>query len=94
MGADERWFPVPRYAFSGKVVSAMFFVDSYERQLDDRGRIILPAKVREAVGREVYITRSPSEKCLHLYTAEEWEVLSMDKLLDTEFIVHHLSELT
>lgn len=53
-----------------------FFVDSYDRQLDDRGRIILPAKVREAAGSVVYITRSPSEKCLHLYTAAEWESLS------------------
>lgn len=54
----------------------MFFVDSYERQLDERGRIILPPKVRDAVGKAVFITRSPSEKCLHLYTEEEWEVLS------------------
>ncbi len=53
-----------------------YFVDEYERQLDDRGRIILPAKVREAVGGCVYITRSPAEKCLHLYTEEEWGVLS------------------
>lgn len=55
---------------------SIFFVDSYERQLDDRGRIILPAKVREKVGSVVYITRSPSEKCLHLYTLEEWESIS------------------
>lgn len=53
-----------------------YFVDEYERQLDDRGRIILPAKVREAMGNCVYITRSPSEKCLHLYTEEEWGVIS------------------
>ena len=53
-----------------------YFVDEYERQLDDRGRIILPAKVREAIGSNVYITRSPSEKCLHLYTEEEWGIIS------------------
>lgn len=53
-----------------------YFVDEYERQLDDRGRIILPAKVREAIGSCVYITRSPAEKCLHLYTQEEWGAMS------------------
>lgn len=52
------------------------FVGEYERQIDERGRIILPAKIREDIGSTVYITRSPSEKCLHLYTEEEWERLS------------------
>jgi MraZ protein len=48
------------------------FVDEYARQLDERGRIILPAKLREAISGTVYITQSTSEKCLHLYTEEEW----------------------
>ena len=49
------------------------FVDEYERQLDERGRIILPSKLREEIHDTVYITQSTSEKCLHLYTEEEWE---------------------
>ena len=49
------------------------FVDEYERQLDERGRIILPSKLREDIFDTVYITQSTSEKCLHLYSAEEWE---------------------
>ena len=48
------------------------FVDEYERQLDERGRIILPSKLREDISGTVYITQSTSEKCLHLYTEEEW----------------------
>ena len=48
------------------------FVDEYERQLDERGRIILPSKLRDSVQNTVYITQSTSEKCLHLYTEEEW----------------------
>ena len=48
------------------------FVDEYERQLDERGRIILPSKLREDGNGTVYITQSTSEKCLHLYTEEEW----------------------
>lgn len=52
------------------------FVDEYPRQIDDRGRIILPAKVREDLSETIYITRSMSDKCLQLYTEEEWEKLS------------------
>ncbi len=51
----------------------VMFVDEYERQLDERGRMILPSKLREAVSGTVYVTQSPSEKCLHLYTEDEWE---------------------
>ena len=49
------------------------FVDEYERQLDERGRFILPSKLRDEIKNTVYITQSTSEKCLHLYTEEEWE---------------------
>lgn len=52
------------------------FVDEYPRQLDERGRIILPAKVREKMSDTVYVTRSMSDKCLHLYTQEEWDKIS------------------
>ena len=52
------------------------FVDEYPRQLDERGRIILPAKVREAMSGIVYVTRSMSDKCLYLYPKEEWERIS------------------
>ena len=57
----------------------MFFVDEFDRQLDERGRIILPSRIREKLMPCVYITRSPSEKCLHVYTVDEWQVMS-DKL--------------
>ena len=49
------------------------FVDEYERQLDERGRIILPSKLRDDICDTVYITQSTSEQCLHLYTEEEWQ---------------------
>lgn len=52
------------------------FVGEYQRQLDDRSRFILPAKIREKLSGTVYITRSPIDKCLNLYTEEEWESIS------------------
>lgn len=54
----------------------VFFVGEYTRQLDDRGRFILPAKIREKLSGIVYITKAPLEKCLNLYTEEEWESIS------------------
>ena len=51
------------------------FVDEYPRQLDERGRIILPAKVRENMSETVYVTRSMSDKCLQLYTQDSRSVL-------------------
>lgn len=55
------------------------FVDEYERQLDERGRIILPSKIRSMTGNTVYVTQAPFDKCLHLYTEEEWETVA-DKI--------------
>lgn len=54
----------------------VFFVGEYPRQLDERGRFILPAKIREKLSGTVYITRSPLEGCLNLYSEEEWEKIS------------------
>ncbi len=58
---------------------SVFFVDELERQLDERGRFILPAKLRDTLSKTVYITPSVSDKCLHLYPEDEWKTLS-DKI--------------
>ncbi|MBQ3472204.1 MAG: division/cell wall cluster transcriptional repressor MraZ [Clostridia bacterium] len=52
------------------------FVDEYPRQLDERGRLILPAKIREMISETVYVTCSLSDNCLLLFTEEEWSNLS------------------
>lgn len=52
------------------------FVGKYPRQLDERGRFILPAKIREKLSGTVYITQSPVDSCLNLYTEEEWEAIA------------------
>ncbi len=52
------------------------FVGEYPRQLDERGRFILPAKIREKLSGTVYITKAPLEKCLNLYTEEEWNSMA------------------
>ena len=52
------------------------FVGEYQRQLDNRGRFILPAKIRENLSGTVYITRSPIDRCLNLYNEDEWETIA------------------
>lgn len=52
------------------------FVDEYSRQLDERGRMILPPKVRESLSETVYVTQAPSDRCLHIYSQAEWDKVS------------------
>ena len=54
----------------------VYFVGEFPRQLDDRGRFVLPAKIREKLEGTVYITRAPAEKCLNLYTETEWVTIA------------------
>lgn len=58
------------------VFPVVCFVGEYERQMDDRNRFILPAKIRDKLSGTIYITKAPVEKCLNLYTEEEWEIIA------------------
>ena len=44
---------------------------SYQHTLDTKGRIFIPAKMRDELGDAFYVTISP-EKCLTAYTEEGW----------------------
>ena len=44
----------------------------YHHSIDDKGRLIIPAKLREELGEEFVITRG-LDKCLFVYSKEEWE---------------------
>jgi MraZ protein len=56
-------------AFSGK----------YYYTVDLKGRIIIPAPLREIItsnySPKLYITNAPFDKCLYIYPAEEWNKL-------------------
>ena len=72
-----KWLIFGRFPINGKDGDDMvYFVGEYPRQLDERGRFILPAKIRENLSGTVFITRSPIDDCLNLYTQEEWEIIS------------------
>ena len=47
-------------------------IGEYHHNIDDKGRLTLPAKFREELGTEVIVTRG-LEECLFLYTKVEWD---------------------
>lgn len=52
------------------------YVGKYQRQLDERGRLILPAKIREKLSETVIVAPSPTDECLNLYPEEEWQAIA------------------
>ena len=55
----------------------------YQHSLDTKGRLIIPAKLREGLGETFVITRG-LENCLFVYPQKEWEQLSL-KLKELPF---------
>lgn len=47
----------------------------FHHTIDEKGRIIIPAKFRNELGSELVVTRG-LDKCLFLYSKSEWEKLS------------------
>ena len=48
------------------------FTGEYHHSIDTKGRLIVPAKLRESLGDRFFIVKGV-DKCLNLYTNEEWE---------------------
>ena len=47
----------------------------YEHSLDAKGRLFIPAKLREELGNEFFVTVS-AERCLTIYPAESWRTFT------------------
>ena len=45
----------------------------YNNTIDEKGRLSFPMKLRTAVNQNVLIVTKGSDRCLWLFTAEEWE---------------------
>ncbi|WP_018921351.1 division/cell wall cluster transcriptional repressor MraZ [Salsuginibacillus kocurii] len=50
------------------------FIGEFNHQIDDKGRLILPAKFRDGLGAPFVITRG-MDHCLFVYPYEEWKTL-------------------
>lgn len=53
---------------------SMMFIGEYRHNIDSKGRIIIPAKLREELGSEVIVTKG-FDGCLSIYTIAEWNVM-------------------
>ncbi len=51
------------------------FIGEYHHTIDEKGRIIIPAKFREALGKSFIITRG-IENCLFVYSLDNWEIIT------------------
>lgn len=62
---------------SGKLwekVGDIMLLGEYHHNIDDKGRLVIPAKFREELG-SCFIIAKGIENCLFLYANEEWEKL-------------------
>jgi MraZ protein len=50
------------------------FMGEYLHSIDEKGRIIVPAKFRESLGESFIVTRG-LDQCLFIYPKAEWSVL-------------------
>ena len=50
------------------------FMGEYEHSIDIKGRIIVPAKFREGLGKNFIITKG-LDNCLFVYPTEEWNLI-------------------
>ena len=53
-------------------------IGKYAAKLDDKNRLIVPAKLREELGGDFYVTLGVNcgHRCLTIYTASDWQTLS------------------
>lgn len=50
------------------------FMGEYQHSIDDKGRMIIPAKFRDSLGEKFVITRG-LDQCLFAYPQDEWSVI-------------------
>ncbi|GIP51734.1 MULTISPECIES: division/cell wall cluster transcriptional repressor MraZ [Paenibacillus] len=50
------------------------FMGEFQHSIDEKGRIIIPAKFRDLLGTSFVVTRG-LDQCLFVYPQSEWEVL-------------------
>ena len=53
-------------------------IGKYPAKMDDKNRLIVPAKLREELGEDFYVTLGVNcgHRCLTIYKASDWQTLS------------------
>jgi len=68
---------------SGEKWGMKMFIGEYHHTIDEKGRIIIPAKFRDGLGKYFIITRG-IENCLFVYSIDSWNKIC-DKLNSLPF---------
>ena len=70
------------------------FSGEHEHSIDDKGRLIIPARMRAALADGVFITRG-FDGCLFMYTLDAWQKIAeqLDKLPVTHTAARYVSRL-
>ena len=55
---------------------ANVLMGEYLHNMDAKGRVSFPTKLREILGETFYVTKTIDKHCLTVYPQEEWEKLS------------------
>ncbi|AWB45372.1 cell division/cell wall cluster transcriptional repressor MraZ [Paenibacillus sp. CAA11] len=50
------------------------FMGEFQHSIDDKGRIIIPAKFRDSLGTSFVVTRG-LDQCLFVYPMDEWSIM-------------------
>lgn len=59
------------------------FIGEYQYNLDEKGRLFVPVNYKNEIGAKLIVARG-IEKCLYIYTINEWERL-ISKISDLSF---------
>lgn len=60
---------------SGKKWGDFMFMGEYHHTIDDKGRIIIPSKLRYELGEEFIVTKG-LDGCLFIYPKNEWNAIA------------------
>jgi MraZ protein len=70
----NKWFKVVESGARWGGERGPMFLGEFQHSIDDKGRIIIPAKFREALGTDFIVTRG-LDSCLFVYPLHEWATL-------------------
>jgi len=60
---------------SGRKWGIVMFMGEYHHNIDEKGRLIMPSKFRDALGDSFIVTRG-MDSCLFVYPKESWDNLT------------------
>ncbi len=70
--SGAKWHEVDKQCLNGWPF--VMLIGEYQHNIDAKGRIIVPSKLRESLGNEFVITKG-IDNCLFIYPIERWNCL-------------------